>query len=90
MPRFLKMHPKRAVLLNGRSRPLGSHSVGHCTFLSFWVLDPQVPRSNIQREATGGHDQEFSMDQLKVRLLSHSLYAYHQKNVRIKTGNNTF
>ena len=46
--------------------------------------------SNIRRVATGGHEQEFSMDQLKVRLLNHSFYACHEKNVHIKTGNNTF
>ena len=37
VPRFLKMCPKRAVLLNGRSRPLGSHSVGHTAhFYRVW------------------------------------------------------
>ena len=29
VPRFSKMNPKRLVLLNEGSRPLGSHSVGH-------------------------------------------------------------
>ena len=40
MPRFLKRRPKRAVLLNGRSRPLGSHSVGHTAYFyrfGYWI-----------------------------------------------------
>ena len=66
VPRFLEMRPKRAVLLNGRSRPLGSHSVGHSAHLyrfGYWI------RRYLQhiRVATGGHDQEFFTDQLKVR-----------------------
>ena len=47
---FLKMHPKCSVLLNGRSRPLGSHSAGHtahfCGF-GYWIhRDLQYTMSN--------------------------------------------
>ena len=44
VPRFSKMNPKRLVLLNEGSRPLGSHSVGHTVrFYGLGILDPQGP-----------------------------------------------
>ena len=61
VPRFLKMNPKRLVLLNEGSRPVGSHSVGRT--VHFKGLDTGSARtSNMRRVATGGHDQEFSTD----------------------------
>ena len=61
MPRFLKMRPKRAVLLNGRSRPLSSHSVGHIAYLMLSILlanpppppPPPLPRPNQKNTAQG-------------------------------------
>ena len=40
VPRFSKMNPKRLVLLNEGSRPLGSHSVGrtvHFYGFGYWI-----------------------------------------------------
>ena len=64
------------------------HSANASIFIVFGT--GSAGTSNLRRVATGGHDQEFSPEQLKVRLLSHSLYACHEKNVHIKTGNSTF